>query len=264
MKILLLLALAVAVLPARLPAWHMPVHRMITAAAIRTLPAGMRAEWGEELDRLAASYSTWPDIFAGNTSRVEELRPYNEVNGRAIHNVTWNRREDLESLEFLRRSIAAAVREHDFRKAAIFAGTLAHFIEDSTCPAHALTPWDSPLDSIRDLIAPSPDKDAIRLHAAIEVSSPLVDLGARVPKPIENAALLDAIYEGVRANRSVLLEMARAALDGDAKVLDPHRLRSATLAASLFADALVTAVGRVPGPARDALVPLLLRPDRGT
>jgi hypothetical protein len=242
----LALACWAAALAAPLPAWHMPVHRMITEAAIRTLAPTFRDSWGGELDRLVAEYCTWPDIYAGSSgARAAELQPYNEVRGRTIHNVTWNRHEDLESLEFLRLSIAEARRAGNPRRAAIFAGTLAHFIEDSTCPAHALTPWDSPLDVIRDLVAPPPEKRGVLLHQAMERSSPPVDLKVRLPRFVGNAALLDGIYEGVRANRAVLLEMARAAYDGDERRMDLHRAAAARCGAELFADAFFSAAAQV-------------------
>jgi hypothetical protein len=240
-----LLGCCVALLAVRLPAWHMPVHRMITEAALRTFSPEFRASWGGELDRLAAEYCTWPDIYAGSSgARAAELQPYNEVRGRTIHNVTWNRREDLESLDFLRDAIAAARRAGDQRRAAIFAGTLAHFIQDSSCPAHALTPWDSPLDVIGDLVAPPADKRDVRLHQTMEASSPPVDLAGRPPRMAGSAALLDRIYETVRANRAVLLDLARAAYDGDEKRMDPHRLDAARRGAEIFADALFSAARR--------------------
>ena len=100
-----LFALACAsALAAPLPAWHTPVHRMITAAALRTLPAEMRAFWGTEGDRLAAEYCLYPDLYNNAPApQREEMRPYCEVGGRPIHNVLWTRRQDLESLYYLDR-----------------------------------------------------------------------------------------------------------------------------------------------------------------
>jgi hypothetical protein len=224
------------------PAWHNPVHQMITAAALRSLPAGLFAFWGAEGDRMAAEYSLYPDEYHNAPpARQAEMRPFCEVNGRRIHNVTWNRRQDLESLDYLRRNIAAAVRAGDARSAARYAGTLAHMVEDSTCPAHAMTPWDSPLELIRDLLAPPADKRAVRLHTVIEVGSPAVDLGGRAPRRLANEALLDAVYEGVRANRAVLLEVARAAYAGDEKGMDPARRNASRMGAELLADAIFSA-----------------------
>ncbi len=82
------------------------------------------------------------------------MKAFCEVRGRPIHNVNWRRGEDLEAIEYLLRNIAAAIRSGDAALAAQYAGTMAHFIEDSTCPAHALTPSDSPLNLMKDLMPP--------------------------------------------------------------------------------------------------------------
>lgn len=237
-----LCTLALSAAPAPVLAWSMPVHRALTAAAIRTLPSADRAAWGVELDRLAQDYCTYPDLYAGLTGpRHDELRPYNEIDGRPVHNITWNRRDDLETLARLRRSIAEAAAKGDYRRAGLYAGTLVHFIEDSLSPAHALTPWDSPLDAIKDLVEPPPEKRDLNLHAVLEASAPPVDLGARAPRRIDDGALLDAIYQGVRRNREVLLDLARAAYAGDREAMAPALRQAATLAAQLVADALFSA-----------------------
>ena len=193
-------------------AWHDPVHQMITAAALRSLPAGMRAflGWRRRPSRgrvlsLPGYVSRRDRSAAGGDAAV--LR---SCAGRKIHNVTWNRRQDEESLEYLRGGIAAAVKRNDAQAAARFAGTLAHMIEDSTCPAHALTPWYSPLELIRDLLAPPADRRGVKLHTVMEASSPAVDLGSRTPRAMSTAALLDAIYAGVRDGRATVLEAAAA------------------------------------------------------
>jgi hypothetical protein len=237
-------ALLCAVLSAAAPAraWHAPVHKAITISAWQSLPADFRAAWGDAAAKIP-DHSMAPDLYVIATGALqEEMRPFCEVEGRAIHNVTWNRREDMESLDYLRRSIAAALAAHEPARAARFAGTLAHFIQDSLSPAHALTPWDSELDTLREVIEPTAGSDKIRLHTFIEASAPPVNLAGRTPRRIGNRELLEAIYAGVRANRDVLLDVGRAAFAGDQAGLNAARHASAVTAAQLLADALYSAV----------------------
>ena len=74
--------------------------------------------------------------------------------------MTWKRAEDIESLEYLLSNLVEKIRSRDVGAAAQYAGTLAHILEDSTCPAHALTPPDSPLNIMRDLLPPPGGPDA--------------------------------------------------------------------------------------------------------
>src|ERR1044072_4399892 len=83
-------------------AWHDPVHARITKALLDALPMPMRTFFESETNNLILRYCLYPDRFANATSeRKAELRPYCEVEGRPIHNVTWRRGEDLQSLEYL-------------------------------------------------------------------------------------------------------------------------------------------------------------------
>ncbi len=229
-------------------AWHDPVHELITRAAMQSLPAEMRQQWSTEYESLATRYCLYPDIYHNaEPAEKSRMKLYCEVSGRAIHNVTWKRAEDLESLEYLLRNLAAAIQVHDTINAAQYAGTLAHLIEDSTCPAHALTPSDSPLAMMRELLPPPPGKEDVKLHTVIERSSPTFDLGKRVPQAagatyaLAAATLLDRIYAAIRVNRAGLIELVRAAYAGDQEAMDPHRLKAATTGAGILADAYVTA-----------------------
>src|SRR3954447_11128041 len=125
-------------------AWHDPVHALITRAALLSLRPEMREFWVSETNNLIARYCLYPDEYYGaNAERKAAMRPYCEVKGRPIHNVTWKRAEDIESLEYLLGNLVEKIRSRDVAGAAQYAGTLAHILEDSTCPAHALTPPDS-------------------------------------------------------------------------------------------------------------------------
>ncbi len=169
-------AVLVAILPGR--AWHTPVHQMMTAVALSALPAEARQQWGGEAAKLAEDYSLYPDTYANiSEDERQKIRPFCEWNGVRIHNVSWNRAQDLAMLGYLRKSIKASLEAGDIHAAAQYAGTLAHFIEDSTSPSHALMPWDSQLGLVRDMLGAPAAKADVKLHAAIEHSAPQVQLG---------------------------------------------------------------------------------------
>ncbi len=229
-------------------AWHDPVHELITRVALQSLPPYMRQLWAGEASNLSSRYCLYPDFYH-NAEPAEKTRMkiFCEVSGRPIHNVTWKRSEDIQSLEYLLGKVADSIRSRDPEAAAQYAGTLAHFIEDSTCPAHSLTPPDSPLSLMKELLPPPAGMQDIKLHTVIERSSPAFDLGSRSPQAAGRsvqqaaAALLDRIYSAIRVNRAGLIELVRATYANDQAAMDRFRLRGATSGAEILADAYYTA-----------------------
>ncbi len=209
----------------------------------------MQSRWAAEAEQLAALYSLYPDYFgSGTESQRSELRIYCvKPDGKPIHNVTWKRGEDLESLEYALNGIIAGLRKRDAASAARYAGVLAHFLEDSTCPAHAAIPADSPLNLLRDLLPPPPGKEEIKLHTVIERSTPEFDLGSRAPRSagssVQEAAanLLDRCYTLVKQNRAGLIELVKAVYADDEAKVNRFRLIAARAGAELLADAYYTA-----------------------
>ena len=229
-------------------AWHDPAHALITRAALLSLPAEMRQSFGDQTDALITRYSLYPDEYHGASGeRKTAMREYCEVNGRPIHNVTWKRAEDLESLEYLLGKLIDRIRARDVAAMSQYAGTLAHMVEDSTCPAHALSPADSPLNTMRELLPPPAGKQGIRLHTVIEHSTPEFDLGTRVPRmggdnvATAAASLLDRIYQVIRSNRADLIAVVRAAYEGDEQSLDKFRHKASLAGGEILADAYYTA-----------------------
>ena len=112
----------------RVTAWHDPVHELITRVALQSLPPSMRQHWAAEFSKLTSRYCLYPDIYH-NAEPAEKTRmkAFCEVGGRPIHNVTWKRAEDIQSLEYLLRNVADGMRSGDGAAAAQYAGTLAHF-----------------------------------------------------------------------------------------------------------------------------------------
>ena len=228
--------------------WHDPVHALITRAALESLPSRMQEKWAPFAEPLARQYSLYPDRIRGaREPEVSRLRVYCvKPDGKSIHNVTWEQEEDLKSLEFSLGGMVRAIREGKMEAAAQHAGVLAHFLEDSTCPAHALIPADSPLHSMRDRLAP-PEKMEIPLHPTIERSSPAFDLAGRAPQAAGSSvagaaeALLLRCYRTVRANRAELETLVKAVYAGDNATVDRIRLEAARRGAELLADAYYTA-----------------------
>jgi hypothetical protein len=224
-------------------AWHDPVHARITRAALGSLPPEMQRKWEAQAERLIVEYSLYPDAYHNAAPEVRAaMRPYCEVRGRAIHNVTWKRNEDIESLEYTMAGIVTSMRGSNTDAAVKYAGVLAHLLEDSTCPAHALIPMDSPLNLMKELLPPPPDKARIVLHTVIENSSPEFDLGTRAPHRETAQTLLDRCYAVIRQNRGSLIELVRDVYADDREGMDRFRLRSARVGAELLADAYYSAL----------------------
>jgi hypothetical protein len=166
--------------------------------------------------------------------------------GKPIHNIVWEPPDDLRSLRYSLQGIVDAMRAGRLDAAAQHAGVLSHFLADSTCPAHALIPADSALESLRESLAP-PDRADLKLHQAIEQSAPPFDLAGRAPQPagtsVEQAAekLLERCYRIVRGNRESLEPLVKALYAGDEATVDRMRLDAAKQGAALLADAYYTA-----------------------
>ncbi|MDO8544401.1 MAG: hypothetical protein Q7S40_28510 [Opitutaceae bacterium] len=246
-------------------AWHTEPHQRITFAAIDSLPPTMQERLGSEMESLVKVYCMYPDRYRELSRPGPDLkhnpgpddrsvmRIYCETpRGKLIHNVTWNRQEDLEAITYLLNSIIAEVRRDNPAGAACYMGTLAHLFEDSTSPAHA-----TDLSLIQELLPP-PKAPAyvsrvdaaghkIGLHAAIELTTAAFRLDG-TPKPaggnVSDAAteLLKRCYAIIRDNRAHLLEMVRATYADDRPVMERLRSRAAKQGAQLLADAYYTAL----------------------
>jgi len=229
-------------------AWHDPVHEMITRHALGSLPAPMQQKWAPYTDALARAYSLYPDHFHGaKEPELSRLRLYCvKPDGKPIHNVTWQQDDDLKSLEFSLQGIIDSIRAGKMDVATQHAGVLAHFLEDSTCPAHALIPADSPLNSMRDRLAP-PEQRQLQLHPTIERSAPAFDLQGRAPQRAGNSVreaaegLLLRCYRIIRKNRDDLETVVKAVYAGETTTVDRARLQAARSGAELLADAYYTA-----------------------
>lgn len=246
MRLPVILSLAVLTC-ANCHGWGEP-HRAITRAALESIPAEARARWALDQARLIREYCLYPDDYHAATGEQRaRMRVYCEKpDGRLIHNVTWHRQDDIASLEYTLSALVAALRGGNTDGASMHAGVLAHFLEDSTCPAHALTPLDGPLSLIKELLPPPADKREIALHGVIERSAPAFSLSSRPPRSMGGSIpetarnLLERVYSAVRDNRANLLDLARALYRDDEAGADRFRLQGAVAGGELLADACYT------------------------
>lgn len=245
------LLLVASVLPCA--AWHNAPHYQITRAAVLSLPDSFQELWGLEKENLIYAYCMLPDHFRNHVNRNNEagwkpMEPYCvKPDGNKIHNITWDRAEDLASLEYVMHGIISGLRNHDAEDSAKHAGVLAHFVEDSTCPAHALSPMVS-IQILADLFPPPPGMEDIHIHSAIEKVAPSFEPSGRKPQslgptvPEAAQTLLPRIYERVKLNRANLPEIVLALYKDDQDLLDRFRLEAEQAGADLLADALYTAL----------------------
>lgn len=235
--------------------WHTPPHQQMTRAALASLPERMRGALGPEAEALAAIYCMYPDRYRelerfgpqsrnnpGPTDR-SEMRVYCETpNNKVIHNVTWDRADDVAAIEYLLNGFISRINAGDRTAAAKYLGTLAHLLEDSVSPSHSMD-----LRLVRDLLPPPPAKEKLNLHEAMEKTVPEFDLGGRAPastgETVSEAAmsLRERCYTIVKDNRAHLVEFVRATYAEDYATMNRLKLRAARAGAELLADAYFTA-----------------------
>jgi hypothetical protein len=223
-------------------AWHDP-HVTITRAAIQSLPEGLRGLLADDEENIAQLYSFYPDRYR-NASLAEQtvMRRFCELpGGIQIHNVTWDKARDIKAVEYLFDGIIASLGDGQPGVAARYAGTLAHLLEDSLSPAHAVD-----LRLLQELVPPPEHARKLYVHAPMELSCPNFTLDGRNPRrlattvPEAARAVIEACYAGIRKNRGNVIELLHAVYRGDMLVMDRLRLAAARSAAEQYADALYT------------------------
>jgi hypothetical protein len=110
---------------------------------------------------------------------------------------------------------------------------LSHFIADSLSPPHAAAPEER-------------QSCGVNVHGVIERSVPEFTLAGRRPRGAAARDIVDRCYAGAALNRRDLPLIVSAACARDEQALDPYRLRAATEAAGILADALHAACGFTP------------------
>ncbi|HEX5006372.1 MAG TPA: hypothetical protein VFV70_04625 [Hyphomonadaceae bacterium] len=234
-------------------AWDTLPHQRITRAALDILPKRHLDRFGSELQSLSEIYSILPDRYvemvhygfvrkSPGPQNVAEIRVYCvRPDGQPVHGATGDRESDTVSLVFLLERIAASLAKKRAGEASRYAGVLAHFVEDSLSPPHAVD-----ADVLLEMTPKGPGIKRINVHSVIERSVPDFALSGRSPRALGGdllaaaTVILDQCYEGAAANKRDLPSMVKAAAHGNEQVLNEYRLRAGKRAAEILADALYT------------------------
>lgn len=220
-------------------AWEGGPHRIITRAALDSLPSAHRAAFGEHLEALAQTHCMLPDYYAAMLQAgfraplpapqsLDDALPYClRPDREPVHSATWDRAEDLASLVFLSERFLDALRSRRPAEAARYAGVLAHFLEDSLSPPH--------------VVGQPPD-----IHRALERRIPPLTLSGRAPRlaaprlvPAAEA-ILNRLYAAAEINRRNMPALLAALDRKDQGAITNLCLPPARAAAELLADALFT------------------------
>lgn len=219
--------------------WQGGPHRAMTRAALDSIPAARLAVFGPELANIAQTHCMLPDYYVTMLNygfrapspapqSLDDILPYClRPDRETVHSATWDRQEDLASLVFLYERILRSLRDRRPAEAARYAGVLAHFLEDSLSPPHA--------------VGQPPE-----VHAALERRIPPVSLAGRSPKlagagvlPAAEA-ILDRLYTAAEVNRRNMPELLRAHARQDGAAIAALCLEPARTASGLLADSLFT------------------------
>ena len=233
-------AVLIVVCSAAALAWDTAPHRAITKAALDAVQPSVSQRLAPYSKEIIETYSMLPDKCRNWTELPDPaaLKPFCvRPDGNPVHSASFDHDEDLESLIYLyERILTSAIQKKD-RDLAMYAGVLAHFIEDSLSPPHSVT------DQELEELAP----DVNWLHQKLERTVPAFTIAKR---PAGKAGgsdetmleTLDGIVTRLHAsaarNREALPEMVKALKAGDEQALDAPHSRAAKDAAELLADAL--------------------------
>lgn len=239
-------------------------HSLMTKAAYQALPDWEHALWDAELESLAGEYCMYGDSYFGSGRQV--AAPYMEMPNGENPMAPWTLRTFTKKefgdffrcgyydqvryvLEYYVASIAGTLKEGKTRDAAKFAGVLAHFIEDSSCPPHALgTELSTDLYLIKRLMpAPCQRKRVKNFHTILESEYESFSLSGYVPRlmgttPAEASfLLLERFADMVETSIEQILSMVTAFYDDEPAELRRRLTTTAIQASEMLADALHTA-----------------------
>ena len=226
--------------------WGGP-HRTITEAALSVLPDWQQQALGPEVRPLGSLYCFIPDLVYTR----KDLAPFAMVDSRpgVVYLVNLHLpagpTKNLEILRYFVGRAVAAVQAEVIGDAARYAGTLAHVLEDWTCPAHSV-PNDNMFTLFKQFLPPPEPHRFTLLHGPMEGGSFPVDIGGYRPVLLgttsDEAAfnLLRRAQEGTVYARGQVIPIIQALYAGDTKASNAARQRAALVGARLVADALYT------------------------
>lgn len=228
--------------------WGGP-HGTVTQAALKTLPPWQQEALGDELRPLGSLYCIIPDLVYTR----KDLAPFASMDSRpgVLYLVTLHLpAAPAESYEYLRYFLGRAVsalQTNNVGDAARYAGTLSHFLEDWSCPAHSV-PNDNMFTLFKQFLPPPEAYRLTPLHGPVENGSFPVDIGGYRPAllgttPDEAAFnLLRRAQEGTVFARGQVIPIIQALYAGDTNACNAAQQKAAVFGARLVADALYTVV----------------------
>lgn len=236
-------------------------HNIITQAAMQALPEWQRELWQSEISNLAQTYSLYGDdywIDKKNIGPFFEL-PDGTVPACAI-GVLRDKKHYAQAVDFWESpfydrciclfkyfmgQIAENIRKGDILSAAKFAGSAAHYLEDSGAPPHAADNGD--IEFVKDCLEIPEKFKAFPLHALMELSPAPFLIDGYQPRlyglTLDEAAgnFIERYIELVLHARKFILPMAECVFKEDhARASELSRL-AAVKTAEVFADYVYTA-----------------------
>lgn len=226
--------------------WGAP-HAAITRAALDALPESLRAQFGDDWAQLASLHCLIPDRVHAD----KEIARYAMMDSRpgVVYLVNLHlpatQHENFEVLQYFMAKGVEAMRSGDFKDAARYAGTLAHVLEDWSCPAHSI-PGDNMFTLFKQLLPPPDSWRHTLLHGPVENGSLDVRIVGRKPmrlgQSVDEAAflILQRAHEGIIAARGKVIPIIQGLYSGDSNKVTVAQTEAATFGAGLVADALHT------------------------
>lgn len=228
--------------------WGGP-HRTITEAALDVLPEWQQQALGAEAQPLGSLYCFIPDLVYTR----KDLTSFAMMDSHPgvvyllkLHLPTAPA-EDLEILRYFVGRAVDALQAGEISDAARYAGTLAHVLEDWTCPAHAV-PNDNMFTLFKQFLPPPESHRFTLLHSPIEGGNFTVDIRGHRPVLLgttsDEAALnlLRRAQEGTVYARGQVIPIIQALYAGDTKTSNAAQQKAALVGARLVADALYTVI----------------------
>ena len=235
----------------------------MTEAALALLPPRRRARWRRAGPDLVREYCIIPDRFYGDRPKYHKYCAL--PNGRLVpHALTNEALDDFPSFtraapdyeqnlyvaRYYLGKVTALLKRGNDAEAARFAGTLAHHLQDSVWPCHAIH------NSLLPVLLPFPRGKYWHLHRALDdiqglrpgdlMSVRPVLLGETVREAAYN--LVNATFNAVRASLGLVVPMVQAIYRGHPgrkdRLLRQAAREGARLTASAWHTAFSLAAGR--------------------
>lgn len=226
--------------------WGGAIHSSITAAAFRQLQPWEQDLWAGQREALVNQYCLIPDLARGSTDMRRQFSRYVLLpDGDPFSHQPLERQYNARLMEHLIDAALRHLKAGELDEAARYTGSLVHFLEDSSCPAHVM-PDDNQFGLVKDLIPVPPDFQDRGLHTPIESGVITVGISGYKPRLLGTGAaeatsnLVERLNLAVRTARGQIIPILQGLFNGDKRAIDTGRLRAATLGAQAVADAMHT------------------------